>query len=378
MTALIKPAVPATSRRFDWLRERRGSLIFVALPTLLAAFYYFFVAADLYASEASFVVRSPSRMQIGGLAGLLQSSAAGGHEDAYSVQAFVTSRDVLAILSKKLDLKAIFSRPEGDFFARYPNPLDWDSDEDFYRFFQRRVELTYDTTTDISTLIVKTFRAEDSQKIADILLSESEALVNRLNQRGHDNAVRDAETDVKRAEDAIVGAQKSMLEYRTRESLLDPRKTSGAIFETQARTEAELASTRTRLNELLRTSPESPMRGDLETHIHALEQQIASERSSLTGSNGAIAPKLSEYEQLSLHEDFATKELASALASLEAARAESRRQQVYLERVVDTSLPDKALYPKRLVSVLIVFVSAFLIYSIGLLLLAGVREHAQQ
>ena len=58
--------------------------------------------------------------------------------------------------------------------------------------------------------------------------------------------------------------------------------------------------------------------------------------------------------------------------------AEARRQQTYLERVVDVSLPDRALYPKRLRAVLIVFVSCFLFYSIARLLIAGVREHAQQ
>ena len=60
------------------------------------------------------------------------------------------------------------------------------------------------------------------------------------------------------------------------------------------------------------------------------------------------------------------------------ARAEARRQQVYLDRVVNPGLPDKALYPRRLASVLVTFVSCFLLYSIGALLLASVREHAQE
>jgi len=91
-----------------------------------------------------------------------------------------------------------------------------------------------------------------------------------------------------------------------------------------------------------------------------------------------MAPKLSAFEQLSLKKEFLTKKLSSALASLETARAEARRQQIYLERVVDVSRADRAEYPRRWRAVLIVFVSAFLIFSIGKLLVAGVREHAQQ
>lgn len=363
-----------------WAQQHMGSLLFVALPTLLASLYYFVMAADLYASEAKFVVRTPSKMQISGLAGLLQSSGVGGgaREDIYAVQTFATSRDALAILAKQVDLKAIFNRPEADLFARYPNPIDWDNAEDFHQYFQRRVEVVYDTTTGINTMTVKAFRADDAQQIANALLLMSEQLVNRLNQRAHDNTVRNAQADVKASEEEVAIVQQRLLEYRNRESLLDPGKTSIAIFEGQAKIEAELSSNRTRLTELKRSAPQSPMLADIAAHIRALEEQLATQRARLTGSEGSIAPKLSSYEQLALQKDFVTRKLASSLASLEASRAEARQQQIYLERVVDTSLPDRALYPRRFEAVLIVFISCFLIFSIGKLLIAGVREHGQQ
>src|SRR5262245_8074815 len=94
-----------------WARAHRGWLIFVALPTLIAAIYYFLIAADLYASEARFVVRSPSRMQLTGLAGFLQAPGGIGtsQSDVWSVHDFILSRDALAALQKKVDLRAIFS-----------------------------------------------------------------------------------------------------------------------------------------------------------------------------------------------------------------------------------------------------------------------------
>lgn len=357
----------------------RGSLLCVVLPTLLVAIYQFGIAADLYASEASFVVRSASGPKIGGLAGLLQGApGGGGQEDVYAVQTFATSRDAVAQLRESLDLAAIFSRPEADILSRYPNPLHWDNDEDFHRYFQRRVEVVYDTTKGLSTLTVKAFRPEDAQAVANALLTLSEQLVNRLNLRARGNAVRDAEADVVSAERDVVAVQREVLAYRNNESLLDPGKTSAAVFEAVARSEAELMMSRTRLAELKRSAPQSPLRADLESHIRALEVQLAQQSARLTGSDSALAPKLSAYEQLLLRKDFVTKKLASALASLEAARAESRQQQIYLERVVDTSLPDRALYPRRLRAVLIAFISLFLIYTIGKLLVSGVREHAQQ
>jgi capsular polysaccharide transport system permease protein len=169
-----------------------------------------------------------------------------------------------------------------------------------------------------------------------------------------------------------------MLAYRQREALLDPGKTSGALFETAARIQAELSATRIRLAELNRSSPGSPLREGIEQHIAALQAQMDALNQRLAGNSGSMAPKISEYEDLSLRQDFAAKELESALASLETARADARRQQIYVERVVAANRPDKALYPERAVAVLIVFVTSFMAYAIGSLLLAGVREHRQE
>jgi capsular polysaccharide transport system permease protein len=360
-------------------REYRWSLLFLWIPTLVTATYYTLIAADLYASEARFVVRTPSRMQATTLTNLLQSTGiTRAQDDVFSVHDFVMSRDAIVALKKHINLGEIFGRPEADFLARYPNPLDHGSEEDFFDYYLKRVSVAYDSTTGISTLLVKAFRSEDAKIVADRLLTESEALVNQLNERAHRNAVRDAETDVKLAQDHVLEAQLEVLEYRNRESMLDPTKSSGAIFETLAKMQAELTMNRARLAELDRNSPGSPLKSSLETRIAALEQQINRERARLAGSDASMAPKIAEYERLILKQDFAAKALASAAVSMEAARAESRRQQIYLDRVVEPDLVDKARYPKRLMSILTMFVSCFLIYSIGKLLIAGVREHVQE
>jgi capsular polysaccharide transport system permease protein len=372
------PTHDFATRLKHWARERRGPLIFVALPTLVVAIYFFLIAADLYASEASFIVRSPSHMPTIGLAGLLQTAGISrSSDDAFAVHDFILSRDAVADLEKKMDLRAMFHRPEGDALAVYPGMFYRNTAEDFYKYYQRMVEIDIDSTTGISTLTVKAFRADDAKQIADGLLAASEDLVNSLNQRAHDEAVKAADTDVRLAEERVAQTQQNMLDYRNREVLLDPTKSSGSILETVGKMEAELAATRTRIAELDRTSPGSPLRADLESHALAVAKQVESERERLAGGGGSMAPKISEYERLMLQQEFAAKELTSAMASLETAREEARRQQFFLDRVVEANLPDKALYPKRIKSVLIVLISCFLAYSIGRLLIAGVLEHAQ-
>lgn len=370
---------PAPLQRVPGLVRRHwGKFLFLVLPTLLAAFYYFVIASDLYASEASFMVRSPSRAPQSGMSGLLQASGLKrAQDDVYAVQEFAVSRDAIAALSSSLDLRAIFGREEADWIARFPNWYDEDNNEDFFRYYSRRVSVQLDATTGIVKLEVLAFRPEDAKLVATRLLDAAEALVNRLNERARVNAVKDAELEVSLAADAVAEAQAKVLEYRTRELMIDPGKTSTAMFESLTRLQQEQQSTKVRIAELARRSPGSPLLGDLRDRVRELDRQIAQQRGRLAGGGSSMAPKISEYEQLALRQDLAAKQYASALESLEEARADGRRQKIYLDRVVTPSLPDRELYMRRYSALFVAFVTSFMIYTIGALLIAGVREHVQ-
>jgi capsular polysaccharide transport system permease protein len=88
-----------------------------------------------------------------------------------------------------------------------------------------------------------------------------------------------------------------------------------------------------------------------------------------------LATKGVEYERLNLERDFAEKRLAAALTALVQARMDVLRKQLYLERVVEPNLPDYAMEPRRLRSILTVLGFALIIWGVITLLIAGVREH---
>ena len=80
---------------------------------------------------------------------------------------------------------------------------------------------------------------------------------------------------------------------------------------------------------------------------------------------------------MKLEQEFADNQLAAALASLEQARNEAQRQQLYLERIVQPSLPDVAVLPERLRNVVTVLVIGLVLWGILGMILAGVREHQE-
>ena len=64
-----------------------------------------------------------------------------------------------------------------------------------------------------------------------------------------------------------------------------------------------------------------------------------------------------------------------ALTSLEQARNDAQRKQLYLERIVQPSIPDNAVEPRRLRNVFATFILGMVAWGILSMLVAGVREH---
>jgi capsular polysaccharide transport system permease protein len=354
-------------------------LALVLLPTIAACLYYGVIATDRYVSETRFVIRTASKpvSGMGGLSALLQLVGLSPSEDeAYAVHDFLTSRDALRQLQERVDLRAIYNHPDADFIARYPSLVYGKSDEELYRYFQNMLTVVVNNSTGLIMLRVQTFRAQDSQLVARALLDMSEGLVNKLNERMQEDAVQVAGAEVARDEQRRVENQIAITEFRNRELILDPTKSSAIVLELIGKMSAELAATRTEIAETRGNSPNSPQLQSLRQRADAIEHQIAVERGRVASSSDGLADKIATYERLMLQREFSIRILASAVSALETARVEARRQQMYLERVVEPGLPDEATMPRRWGMVLTIFgynlIGAGVLWLIG----AGLREHA--
>jgi capsular polysaccharide transport system permease protein len=349
----------------------------VGLPTLLAGVYYFGIASDLYMSEAKFVVRGPAHAQAAGLSSLLNTSGvAPTSEDTFAVHEYLMSRDAVRRLEREDDLRALLSRPEGDFFTRFPGLIYWRTDfEALYKAYSRFVSVEVDSSSGVSTLEVKAYRPEDAQRIAQALLSFSEQLINALNERARHDALAVFQREVSTTEQHIVKIQTDLTAYRVKEKMLDPKSAAAGPIALLAQMNTQLADTQAKLAEIMLNAPHSPQIRLVQTRIASLERLIADEHGKITGVSNSVASSLSEYERLDEQQRLAEKQLASAFASLEAARLEAQRQQLYLETIAQPNLADYPLYPKRLVSFATVVATCLLAYGIAWLFVAGVREH---
>lgn len=357
-------------------RYVRWSLIF--LPTLLAAAYYFALAADQYETEARFVVRSATRPALpGSLAFLVQLGIGRSQDDAFIVQDYLTSRDVIGRLEAVVPLQAMFNRPGADFLARYPSILFGPEAERFHRYFQRMVSVIHVDRTGISTLYVRAFQPEDAQRIASALLALGEELVNRINQRILKDAIGNSSRELHAAQQRLIDAQTALTSFRNRELVVDPTRSAVALAELIARLSSELGTTRAQIAEMRAGSAASPQLMGLERKATALEEQVARERARVATAGDDLAARISTYERLSIEREFANRMMASAEAELVRARSEAARQLLYLERIIEPNLADYSTQPKRVRSVLTIFAINLLAVLICWLVWSGIREHAQ-
>lgn len=362
-----------------WLRRRRTFIAVVIVPLALIAAYLFLMVSDQYESEAHFLVRASQPSATPGL-GVSQvlgmatglSSAQG---EAMSVSDYLTSHDVVATLRKHDRLVERFHDTDADFTSRLrvANPTP----EKLLGFYRRQVSVQYNTETGITTLRVRAFTPQDSYDLVRRLLELGEQRVNVLNQRSYTDSLAMSGRQLSDAENALSKAQSQLTQFRTRNADIDPQASGQAQIQLVSTLTGQLSAARAQLSAMGGLiNPASPQYRAVAARVGALQAQVAAQSGRLTGGSRAIGNDIGGYEDLRLKQEFLAKRYEAAASSLEKAREQAQRQQLYVVRVVDANVPVKSLYPERWRILGTAAIGLLLAFSIGWLIAAGVREHA--
>lgn len=285
------------------------------------------------------------------------------------------SRDALHALDKDLKVVENYSSSKIDLISRFA-ALDWDdSFEAFYQYFQRKLSMQVDSSSSISTLSVRAFSPEIAHNVNQRLVELAEELVNKLNERGRQDMIQYALHEVRQAENEAKTAAIALAAYRNENLVIDPEKQSTIPLQQVGRLEEELLANRAQLAQLQLLAKDNPQIPPLKQRISLLEREIQNETHRVAGGKTSLAGKAKDYQRLLLERDFADKALASALSSLEQARNEAQRKQLYIERIVQPSFPDKATEPRRFKMVVAVFLCGLIAWGVLSMLIAGIKEH---
>ena len=204
-----------------------------------------------------------------------------------------------------------------------------------------------------------------------------ERLVNNLNNRSRQDLIQVAEQEVRNAEQRAAQTAAALSSFRSESAVFDPDRQSTLQLQAVAKLQEELLATEAQLAQLRQLSPGNPQIGSLVNRVALLRKTVAAESAKVTGGGGSLMGKSPAYDRLVLDKSFADRRLGSALSALETARTDAARKQLYLERLVQPNLPDQAMEPRRLRSVLMVFVLGLVLWGVASLIVSSVKEHAE-
>ena len=357
-----------------------SALVVILVPTIFAAVYYVFIAADQYAVEARFSVRGASSVGSSDILGLVTGHTGSGSTtaDSYILMDYLVSRPMLEKLGTQVDIFEIYGSEKSDFITA----LDPETPiEDVVEYWKKMISISYDTTSQIIVMEVKAFTPKDAELIADTVLNLSDQLVNDLSEQERSDALRQANSELKLKQIELKEIRRQVRDFRDREKIIDPSKTAEAQFETQSGLEQEItkaeAELRAKSQYLDETAPSLQM---LRTRIASMRSQISQERLKISEEGGmdqqSISQLIQTYRDLLMDQEFAEKAVTSAMVAVEKARLEANSRQRYLVTFVKPSVPEIALYPKRAMNILITFIVSALIWAIGVLMFYSVRDHA--
>lgn len=362
-------------------RVRNISKLFlwvVIVPTTLAILYFGVIASPVYISESRYVIYSPNH-QTGSsaLAGLL--SAFGGSNStsaAETVRSYVNSWDAMMALNRAFDLRKVYGSHTIDIIDRFGGILHpFHSDVKLLKYYRSMVADNLDAATGISELRVRAYSAEDAHKLNAFLLNKSQEIVNHLNEQARQMAVKYAQRNVDRAESKLKDATLALASYRNAHGVFSPPAQSNLQLNLITRLEDQLISQEARLEALRTHAPNNPQISVLRSAIKGLKQEIASERSKVTGSKNSLASKDIEYEHLTINQLLAQKLLEAAFTSLQQARVTAQKQELYLETISRPNLPDAAQEPKRIQDILATVIISLMVWGVLFIVIGGIKEH---
>ncbi len=362
-----------------WKRINKLFLVFVVIPTLVSSLYFGLIASDVYISESKFVIYNPQSPAPGtGLGGLLQGVGI-GNNSAYAASAvrdYLLSRDALTELQTTLHYQRMVSSKTIDPFNRFGGWIWFDTAfEQLYKYYTRMVGDNIDATSNISALTVNAYTAADAQAVNRELLRLAQGMVNRMNANANAEAVRFYKKEVAAAEAKVITTAQALAQYRNKSGLFSPEPQANLQAQLASNLQDQLIKAQIQLGQMEINTPQNPQIPLLKKAIQQLRQQMDDQLRKIVGGQGSIASKSVDFEKLSLDKTFAEKELAAAITSLEQARIQAQKQQLFIETIVQPNLPDEALEPKRFRNVLATLVVGLLLWGVFSVIFAGIREH---
>jgi len=362
-------------------RRRKTALLaarmffFVALPTLLAGWYYHTVATPLFAAKTEFQIQQAQPAAQAGLGSLLGGTSFATAQDSIAVQGYLQSPEAMERLNADNGFVAHFSTPDIDPIQRMADGI---SRSAAYNVYKRRVQIAYDPTEGIIKMEVIAVAPEKAVEFSRALIGYAEEQVDRLTQRLREDQMEGALTSFADAETKMMLAQERVVDLQEKYKILSSEVEVGLITGQIGALETQLTQDRLSLAQMQSNeTPNTARMEPLQRRIATLVSEIGALRFKLTeDSADGLSIARVQSQLLVAQANVTTRQLmlASSLQAMESARVEANRQTRYLSISVNPIAPDDPAYPRAFENTLVVMLIFAGVYLMISMTVAILRE----
>lgn len=372
----FRPTVSASTMKLRHYGLLISFVLCVLVPVAVSGWYLWTRAADQYASYVGFSVQKedtdPAVALLGGITSLSTSSSS----DTDILYEYMYSQSLVAEIDAELDLRALWSKPQGDPVFSYDPP---GTIEDLTDHWADMVKVFYDSNTHLIELRVLAFDPADAKAIATAVYDKSSAMINKLAETSRDDAVRYAKEELDAEQARLRVARTAVTAYRNLNRMVDPSADVASQSGLLGNLQTQLAEAMIELDTLRLSSQDGdPRILPAERKVKVIEDRIDAERNKLGSGTGvdaaAYAGLVAEYEGLAADREFAEGAYRAALAAYDAAKAEARRQGRYLAAHITPTLAEAPRFPDRPVLLGLVALFSFAMWAIAALLYYSLRD----
>ena len=359
-------------------------VLLLAIPFVLFAFYQLVWAAPRFESRAQLIIQQPDGMAtMDPSMALLSGLGVGGNStgDTEIAKAYIHSEDMLNYLQTHNNLKEHYQNG-GDVFSRLSNDA---SIEDLLKFYIDHTTVEIDEASGVIKILVQGFTPEFANTLTQAIVNRAEWYINSIGHQLADAQLKFIKLEHAKVEQRLRDAQKSTLAFQQKNNLLDPEAEGLALQQITYGLEGQIATKSAQLKGLRSTMTEkAPQVVMLASELSALKTQLELERDRLSTQQGtnsniknngtSVSEVLAQFSDLKIELELALKGYTSSEVSLDKARIEAYRQLKYLVVVESATLPQDNKYPTTLYNILLFAALQLMLFGIGKIVLATVKE----
>jgi len=353
-----------------------GLILFVALPTILGALYFGLLASDRYVSTAKVLVKTDNSAAVPNeFAAILGLSKTTPDETQLLIE-YVQSMTMALSLDREIGLRQLWNDRDIDMISLLSKDA---SNEDLFDYYQNRVTVETSQNESVVVMNVEAFTPDDAQLILATIIAQAQTVLEEILDEKRQDAIAFAEGELAKAELRVAEVQAKLENFRHDHGDIDPIGSATQVGMIAGGIEQTLAEQRTELGAMLSyMQEENPAILGKRAIIASLEAQLALERDRLVSNEDSdYAALVGDYQNLLVEQGFAETVYTTALGFLATTRQDLQRRHAYLINLSPPTMPDEAVLPQRLWSIVTVFVFSLITFGILALVAGSVHEHAR-